>query len=158
MSFSFKDQLVVGSRGEELLLKHYHSPLIIIPDHYADFKRISDGRIVELKTDTYNMEKTPNFFFERWSDFEKKKPGGVWQSSEHRVHTFIYYFVRHNTYFEFELKPLLKFLQPFADKKDEKGGWIFVKNKGWITAGFTLPREQLKHLYTQYTFDPTEEK
>lgn len=157
-TWDFKDQLKVGTRGEELMLQHYHSPLILIPEHYADFKRVTDGKIVELKSDTYNIEKTPNFFWEVWSDLKGKKPGGPWQSKEHKVQVFIYYFVRHNTYFEFDLKELLKFLQPHADKRNDGGGWIFVKNKAWTTAGFTIPREDMKHIYKQYTFDSRDKK
>jgi hypothetical protein len=147
--WDFRDQLVVGSRGEELFLQHYHSPLVIYPEHRADFKRVSDGALVELKSDTYNIDKTPYFFMERWSDFHQKKPGGPWQSREKRVDVFCYLFVRHNIYYEFnDLKVLTKEL----DKLTDKQGMVFVKNKGWVTAGFKVLREALKGLYTRYEF------
>lgn len=149
-SFNFKDQLKVGDKGEKWFIEHYHSPLIQIKEHYADFKRISDGKIVELKTDTYSLDKTPNFFIERYSDFSKKSPGGIWQSKEKRVNVFCYLFIKDGVYYEFDLKELIKELTPIADEYEAKKRFLWIKNPAWITAGFTYPREKLKHLFTEY--------
>lgn len=151
--FDFKEQIKVGDRGQELFLQNYHSPLVVFPEHKADFKRVSDGKLVELKTDTYNMEKTPNFFWEYLSDIQKLKPGGPWQSRMHRVPVFCYMFVRHNVYYEFDTKELVKFLTPIAEEIHAKNKLLWIKNKGWITGGFTYPREAMKHLYTEHRFE-----
>lgn len=148
--WGFKDQIEVGSRGEELFLEHYHSPIVVYPKHAADFQLVSTGQLLELKTDTYNMEKTPNFFIERWSDIAKKKPGSIWQSHGKGVEIFCYMFVRHNTYFEFrDLPALIKRL----DEVTKDMYMHSIKNRGWITGGYRVPREALKDLYTQYTFE-----
>lgn len=148
---SFWDSLKVGTRGEELLIQHYHEPLVVIPDRYADFRRVTDGKTVELKTDTYNVTKTQNYFFERYSDFHKKTPGGPWRARKDRVGVFVYYFVRSNLYFNFEdVKALCKEIERIVKRK--KQGLILVKNRGYITAGYTIPRDSLAHLCTEHTF------
>lgn len=148
-SFGFQDQLRVGDRGEELFIQYYYAPLVIIPDRFADFRRVDDGRSVELKTDTYNMEKTPNFFFERYSDMEAKKPGGPWRARRDRVDIFCYLFSRHNTYFEFtDITSLCETLDDITSKMKP----TVVKNRGWLTTGYAVPRDTLQPFYTKYTF------
>lgn len=149
--FDFKEQLVMGSRGEELFMEYYHSPLVVYPEHKADFKRISDGKLVELKCDSYNLLKTPNFFFERWSDVHKEKPGGPWRARKDRVGVYCYMFVRHNVYFEFED---VKALTDILDKLTAGKGMIYVKNKGWVTGGYIVPRDAVAHLYKEHRFTP----
>lgn len=148
--WDFQKQLKLGTQGEELFIQYYHEPLIIYPKRRADFKTIKEGLLVELKSDSYNMEKTPYFFMERWSDFHKKKPGGPWQSRSKRVDRFCYYFVKHDCYFEF------KDIRKLTDKLDEltsKQGLVFVKNKGWVSAGYKVKRDDLKELYTCHRFE-----
>lgn len=150
-TWDFKDQLAVGSRGEELFLEHYPRRLELIPEHYADFKVVSSGDIVELKTDTYNMNKTENFFIERWSDVTspKKKPGSLWQSHAKGATIFCYMFVRHNIWFEFrDLPATIKRIEELQKGK----GFIHIKNKGWITAGWKVPRAELADLYEIWEF------
>lgn len=152
--FDFRTQLQLGDRAEELFLQHYHEPLIFHTTLKADFQVVNTGELLELKTDTYNMEKTPNFFWERWSDFHNKKPGGPWQSRRNRVSRYCYMFSRHNTYFEFsDMKRLIGRLN-----KAIKGKYgITVKNKGWLTVGFPLPRLDFEDLYVQHTFTHSSE-
>lgn len=151
-AFDFQTQLKVGNRGEELFLEYYPEKITIWPDRDGDFITMS-GQKIELKTDTYNMNKTDNFFIERYSDFEKKSPGSIWQAHEHGCEIFVYYFVRHNTWFVFkDLPKLIKVLEESHGHK----GFILIKNKGWRTAGWTVPRDSLKDLYERYEFKPTE--
>jgi hypothetical protein len=138
-SWSFHEQLKVGERGQELFIQYYHQPLVVYPDRKADFQVVNTGELLELKSDTYNMQKTVNFFFERWSDV-------------HRVSRYVYMFVRHNHYFEFDN---IKLLCKELDKLTKKQGLIYVKNRGYVTAGYTVPREKVKHLYEEYIFNVT---
>lgn len=147
--WSFKKQLQVGNKGESLFLEFYHSPINKLREYKADFIRLTDGKLVELKTDTYSMDKTPYFFIERWSDIEKKKPGSVWQSSKKGVGVFCYMFINDRTYFEFsDLPALLREL----DKLTQDMYLIRIPNKGWTSGGYKVPREALKHLYKEYSF------
>lgn len=146
--FDFQEQLKAGSRGEELFLEYYPEKLDIWPGRDGDFIT-SDGVKIELKSDTYNMDKTANFFIERYSDFEKKSPGSIWQAEGHGCTRFVYYFVRHNTWFECrDLPGLMQFIETNYGHK----GFILIKNKGWRTAGWAIPREALKAYFTEYTF------
>jgi hypothetical protein len=148
-AFSFQSQLKVGQAGEDQFIENYHSPLVVVPDRWVDFRRVTDGKSLELKTDTYQMSRTPNMFFERYSDFHKKTPGGPWRARRDRVDLFVYFFIKDQTYFEFtDIKLLCKTL----DKLTKKKGMIMVKNRGFITMGWTVPREAVSHLYTQHTF------
>ena len=147
--WDFKAQLQVGSRGEELLLERFPRKLKIHPANDGDFIQVCDGKKIELKTDTYNIKKTDNFFIERWSDVHQKKPGGPWQSYKHGCSIFIYYFVRHNTYFQFDDIPaLLKKLERLTDGK----GLVNIKNRSWVTGGYKVNREELKDLYNIYSW------
>jgi hypothetical protein len=147
-TFSFQEQLEVGDRGEQLFLEHYPRKLDIWPGRDGDFVVRSTGQKIELKSDTFNMEKTPNFFIERYSDFHKQTPGSLWQAHEHGCSIFCYYFVRHDLWFEFrDIPALITRLEELQPRS-----LIWVKNKSWITAGFTVKRELLKDLYEVWEF------
>lgn len=145
-TWDMKEQLKVGAKGEKLLLKHWPTP---VRKHATfkgpDFQDI-DGKVIELKTDTYDMAATPNFFIERWSDSANKKPGGPWQASEKGVEVFVYLFINQKTWFVFnDLPALLKRL----DKLTEKAYVINIPNKGWITQGYRIKRADLADLYQE---------
>lgn len=149
--WNFKKQLLVGDRGEELFLQYYPNPVEVYPGREYDFTCKKTGAKIELKTDTYNMDKTPNFFLERYSDINRKTPGGPWRSYEDKVDIFCYYFVRHNIWFQFNnLELLIERLNILTKKK----GLIYVKNQGWVTGGYTVPRDKLDDLFDVWEFTP----
>lgn len=96
---------------------------------------LPNGETVELKTDNYDMQRTENFFMERWSSWADKKPGGVWQS---KATYFVYYFIKNQTAFVFDTIKLRHYLDT------QKYGGIQIKNKGWTTVGFKVPRKELE--------------
>jgi len=111
-----------------------------------DFDR-DDGARVELKADQYPIERTVCFFIERWSVFEQKKPGSLWQSVN-KADIFIYYFAKSGVYFEFEDIPAAIFeILKFVDSQNLE--LIFIKNKGYCGAGWKIPRSVLQHLYKE---------
>jgi hypothetical protein len=144
--WDMKTQLAVGAKGEKLLLKHWSEPVQKHPVFKGpDFVDVQD-QVIELKTDTYDMEKTPNFFIERWSDFQNKKPGGPWQASEKGVHIFVYLFIQNKTWFIFRDMPaLLKRLEELTDKAYA----INIPNRGWTTQGYRVKRADLQDLFTE---------
>lgn len=153
--FSFKEQLRVGDEGEALFQEHYHDgPLIKIPEHYADFKT-QDGKVLELKTDTYDMDKTSNFYIERWSDVAKKKPGSVWQSRANGVDIFCYFFINNSTYFQFtDMSTLEKELDAYIKDKS----YVIVRNRWGNSHGYKVPRKLLSGLYTVHTVSADRKK
>lgn len=144
--WDMKTQLGVGAKGEKLLLKHWPEPVQKHPVFKGpDFIDMHD-KVIELKTDTYEMENTPNFFIERWSDLEKKKLGGPWQAYEKGVHIFVYLFIKNKTWFIFRDMPALI---ARLDKLTESAYGINIPNKGWTTQGYRVKRSDLQDLYTQ---------
>lgn len=149
-SWDFKEQLKVGDRGEELFLENYPKKLTIYPGKEYDFT-CESGAKIELKTDTYNINKTENFFLERFSDLERETPGGPWRAANDGIDIFCYMFVRHNIWFQFEDVPAL------VQRVDEilegrKGGLVYIKNRGWVTAGHKIKRVDLEDLYDIWEF------
>ncbi len=137
--FSFNKQLRVGNLGEALFLKHYKG------------SKKSDGRKydllyrkkkVELKTDTYPLKKTPNFFMERYGDVDKRKPGGPWRANDDEIHYFVYLYIADNTFFWFKTEPLVEFLNGYV--KGMKGKRI--NNKTYASLGYCIDRGDLHHL------------
>lgn len=147
--FDFKTQLNWGQRGEELFQKHYPRVLSAASDLTYDFTVESSGQKLELKTDSYNMEKTPNFFMERYSDIMRKTHGGPWRAERDGIDIFCYYFVRHNTWFEFRNIPELV---SDLNKLTRDARMVYIKNKGWVSGGFLVPRDILSVHFTLYRF------
>lgn len=148
-TWDMQKQLKVGAKGEKLFLKHWPVPVrkhaILKGPDFLDI----DNRIIELKTDTYDMDATPNFFIERWSDVKNRKPGGPWQAHEKGVQVFVYLFIKQKTWFIFEdMEALLKRLDQLTDKAYA----INIPNKGWTTQGYRVKRADLAGLYREETF------
>lgn len=152
--YDFKEQLAIGDKGEAVFKQYYHKPLTIIKERYADFKT-RDGKILELKTDTYKTDETPNFYFERYSDIAKKSPGSVWQSLDKGVDILCYFFINSNTYFEFKDLPALR---DCLDDYILDKSYVNIANRGWGSAGYKIPRHVLNHLWKRYVIVPKESK
>lgn len=146
MTWDMQTQLKKGKTGEEWLLANWPCPLrrheLARGPDFVDAKK----RIIELKTDSYLMADTSNFFIERWSSQEAQTPGSVWQAIGKGCTTFVYLFIKDQVYFRFddlpalarELDSLILGLKPFP-----------VRNRGWTTVGFRVARTDLKHLYKE---------
>lgn len=149
-SWDFKKQLEFGDRGEALFAERYPRRLEIFPGKAYDFTVLSSREKVELKTDSYNMDKSENFFFERYSDVSKESPGGPWRAKRDKVDIFCYYFVRHNIWYEFrDIPALVKRLNSLTKGK----GLVYIKNRGWITGGYKVKRSDVEDLCSIYEFD-----
>lgn len=143
--WDMKTQLAVGAKGEKLLLKHWPEPVQKHPVFKGpDFIDAKDT-VIELKTDTYEMDKTPNFFIERWSDVEKKYPGGPWQAHLKGVEVFVYLFIQNKTWFIFRDVPKLL---SRLDELTHKAYAINIPNRGWTTQGYRIKRADLQDLFT----------
>jgi hypothetical protein len=142
-TFSFDKQLAVGDTGESDFCRYYDnlSPVKSKQDMSYDFL-LNTGEKVELKTDTYNMEDTGNFFMEIFGDIEKSKMGGPWRAMQDSVQYFVYYFKNNKTFFWFDVSMLCNALDSIIAKHHFTPREI--KNKNWITRGYLIPRELLK--------------
>lgn len=133
-AFLFNEQLAKGERGEHFFLHHYHSPILKYRWHTADFIDW-EGSKIELKTDFYSLQDTEFMFMERYSDVDKRKPGGPWQSHKNGVDKFVYLFIRDGVYFEFEnMEKLLARLKKLTDKAP----MVYIKNPTYRAGGYKV--------------------
>lgn len=138
--FTFKKQLGVGSTGENMFLEYYKDDASKADGRIFDLTY--KGKTVELKTDTYSMEKTTNFFMERYGSIEDGKEGGPWRAANDKVDYFVYFFIADKTFFWFESAPLVKFLNEHIKTMRGKT----VPNRGYSSLGYAVNREDVKHL------------
>lgn len=140
-TFDFKKQLTVGAKGEDLFLSLY--PEVKKADGIK-FDFTWKNKTIELKTDTYSMEDTPNFFMEHLSDAKNAaKLGGPWRALNDGVDYFVYLYQKQKKCFWFKPAPLVKFL----DEHIKTLGYKVIRNKGWSTRGYCVKREDISHLY-----------
>lgn len=135
-TFHFGEQFNFGNKGESDFLKYYKA--IKSSDRAYDF--ILNKETVEIKTESRTLEQTPNFFIERYSDIDKLKPGGPWQSIN--TNYFIYYFINDKTFFWFKSKELCSFLDIWIETQKP----IYIKNRTYTSVGFKVPRDIVSHL------------
>jgi hypothetical protein len=140
--FDFNQQLGTGDIGEKDFQKYYPELLAVKSKEDLKFDfTLKNGDKVELKTDTYGLDETPNYFMEYYSDSKNLKVGGPWRAYEDSIDLFIYYFVKDRTFFWFRTKELHNTLENYLGLYNPK--IKSVLNKGWITQGFAIPRESL---------------
>lgn len=154
--FNFKESLKKGAKGEERFLLINPKGLTRLDGRKNDF--IYKDIHIELKSDSYGIHGSPNFFIEKWSDVDSKKPGGPFQALEKNNELFIYYYPpkegqEDDVYFVFQTKRLVSFL----NKNTEKYTLINIHNRAWITQGYKIPRVDLSHLYTEVINKPLSE-
>jgi len=95
---------------------------------------------LELKADSYSMYKTENVFIERWSVFEKEKPGGPYQSQINGVDLYCYYFSQQKIMLTSNVNKLIVTLDELELKDKDL---IPIFNKGYTTKGWKVPRKAL---------------
>lgn len=137
--FGFTKQLTIGNKGEELFLRHYKDSK---KSDERKYDLLYKGEKVELKTDTYPMQQTENFFMERFGSIEDAKIGGPWRAREDGIKYFVYFYIANKTFFWFHSKELADFLDEYTKGKRGKT----VANKSYSSLGFAVPREDLRHL------------
>lgn len=140
--FDFSEQMKVGKKGELLLKRRWPKALKKLEGKGPDFIDI-DGDLLEIKTDTYDMTKSGNFFFENFSVLNTKALGGPWQAHSKGSTVFIYLFLTNKVWFIFrDIPALLAHLGP----ADEQKNLVYIRNRGYTTTGIKVKRDSLKHL------------
>lgn len=157
----FHKDLKRGKEAEEAFIKMHPWNLVDSGTRAFDFKgdkkdKITgwnasfEGRLepqVELKSDFYDPNKTENLFIERWSNLEKQKPGGLWQSHANGADVFCYWFVKGGFWLECRKVPEL--IEHLEDRIETIKPFR-VLNRGWITIGYRVPRNTLKSYFDIY--------
>lgn len=138
MIYEFEAQLEKGSKGERFLADA--EGLSISTSRLCDLED-AQGLKIELKTDFYSMDSTPNFFME----FEcEGKMGGPWRAEMEGVDCFVYLFWDTKTAFWFNDVPALR---KRLGELTVKMSRTWVENNGWEASGYKVPREALQDLY-----------
>lgn len=155
---NFKKDLKRGSKGESLFLDYhpeYQLTECKTKQKSYDFINPKTEETVELKTDFYCMDKTPNYFIERFSDYHKRTLGGPF-----RCHLtcdyYVYLFHKQRISFWFNTKQLVERVNEWAgvgpevrppwNKVNLSKGLVFINNGRWQTAGHKVPRSLLEDL------------
>jgi hypothetical protein len=147
--FNFKDQLSVGGKGEAMFLKMF--PKLEKADGIKyDFQ--CNGKTIELKTDTYSIEDTQNFFMERYSSIESKKLGGPWRAHQDNVDFFVYLYEKGQHCYWFDTKRLIPQLDDYI--KQHKPRQVEINNTSWTTLGYLIPRKALVNQYFKLYYEP----
>jgi hypothetical protein len=146
-TFGFARQKAIGQAGEARFLAHYQD-IRRLDGRGGDFVGNS-GRLIELKSDAYSTEKTPNFFMERWSDVDAQKPGGPFQARQKGLFYFVYTYGSGECYW-FIVDPLVDYLTRTADEYEYRE----IMNRAWRGGGFLVPRERLAHLVVKFDILP----
>lgn len=141
---TFNTSLKFGQIGESIFHQAYVGIIDKHPGDDGDFFDVMTGEKLELKSDYYPMT-TGNFFFERYSDFDKKSPGGPWQALEHGCTTFCYLYLKDLTVFRFNTAELVATLEPLLEGLKPSA----IKNKSYTTVGYRVPRELLRDIMTE---------
>lgn len=137
--YDFQDQLKVGQKGENLLVNVTHGAIAPLDGRTNDLKIVKTSLTIELKTDTFNMERTPNFFIERFSTDTGFEAGGPWQALEKGSDLFIYMFVVQGECFVFKTKELVEALEPMIRNMKLTP----VRNRAYNTLGYKIKRDTL---------------
>ncbi len=143
--FDFKSQMKVGNSGESDFKQYYAElePLKSVEDLKYDFT-LKNGKTIELKCDTYPMEKTPNFFMEYYSDVNKEKIGGPWRAAKDNIDYFCYYFNKNKVFYWFNPNELVSFLDTYIELNQPN--YKYIGNRGWVTNGIAIDRDIVGHL------------
>lgn len=142
--YTFSAQARAGRVGEILFLEA-HPALTKLGGFESDFIDEATGQKVELKSDFWTMDETPNMFFERFGNKEKGTDGGPWQARHHGSTTFCYFVVPNLTVFKFDTEKLIERLETVLPtlKPTE------VQNTSYTTVGYRVPRDAVVDLAEQ---------
>jgi hypothetical protein len=140
--YGWKASLEKGVQGELKLVEMWPE-LTRLAGKAADFL-LPDGTAVELKTDSYDMNETSNYFIERYSDVDKGKIGGPWQAFGRGATLFAYMYSKNAVVHVFKTTDVMKAVEAM-----EKAGTlkpVQIHNRSHVTVGYKVPRVALEHL------------
>jgi hypothetical protein len=147
--FTFKKQHKLGQDGESLFLSCYPKFKPILSDGIKFDITIKEkignkifDKSVELKTDYYEMGKTKNIFFEKYGSNITQKLGGTFRALDDKVDWFVYLYIKDKTFYWFNPQTICKFLDTYIKDKSP----FHIKNKGYYSIGYLVPRAEVSHL------------
>lgn len=147
---NFKRSLEKGQKGEELLLKIWPG-LKRLDGRKHDFVIEETGETLELKADSYSIDRTQNFFIELVSNYQGFKVGGPAQALKNGTQYWVYMYAASSVYYVFETAKLVEELNKLLIT--EQLSPSLIPNKNYTTIGVKVPRKLLAHIYQEVFFD-----
>jgi hypothetical protein len=164
----FREDLPKGHGGEEVFHKMQRGFLDRTDGKEGDFTlRTSKKEVVELKTEvSYSAgdpqaeqalefreamgiptprdgwRQTDNLFVERYSSKEAKSPGGPWQAQKHGAEYYVHLFLGDGAFFVYRTDDMVGFMEENKHEYRLRD----VRNQGYTTAGYTVPRADVARL------------
>lgn len=149
--FGWKEQFTKGKDKEKVFAENYlinEEELEESGVREFDFYTKLTRQKVELKSDSYT---SGNFFVEYYGVWEKEKLGSFWQSKEHGVDIFIYWFPNMGEVYIFKNLPeVCAYIESYVESMNLQP--ILIPNKGYHGLGYKIPKVALEHLYTKDTY------
>lgn len=136
----FNKDLKKGQASEHDFFMKYQEHLTRTDGRRGDFEINKTSEVLELKTDYYDPEATPNMFMEYYSYNEE--PGGPWQAQKHGVAYYAYWFPNGDLLYLFNVDQLVKRLNKLIPNLKPK----LIKNRQHTTTGYTIERKLLEDL------------
>lgn len=150
--FGWKEQFTQGKAKEKIFAEAYTingEELIESGVRAFDFYTSKTKQKVELKSDSYT---SGNFFIEYYSVMEQEKLGSFWQSRDHGVDIFIYWFPNMGEVYTFRNLPAVcEYIEQYIESMNIQP--TLVPNHGYNGLGYKIPKVALEHLYEKDTYD-----
>jgi len=151
---NFQNDLARGRLGELAFIHASDGTMEPLDGKEGDV-RIAGTRIkCEIKTDSWDMDVTPNAFLEKFRS--GNRPGGPWQALEHGCKYFIYVYSKNAEILIFDTKQLIKRLEDLHDSRNLT--LTSVGNGSYTTRGLKVHRDWVTDLMLTpeqagFTFD-----
>lgn len=136
MAANFYKDLKRGQDAEKKFLEQYGEFLEPLDGRKGDFQIKGTNLKLELKTDSYDHDKWPNFIMEYYRS--EKKAGGPFQSLEHGCRYFAYYFSKNDRLYLFDTYQLCRRITMLIKK--HKFPLEVISNGSYNTSYYRLPR------------------
>ena len=137
----FKKDLLRGDKGEAVIEKRY----LCKKSKDLRYDLISaKGKTWEVKTDYYDMKKTPNFFIEKISNEEKNTLGGPWRAHKDGVEIFSYLYFKNRKHYIWEVDTLVEQLEKLVEGKEMTSVKNEYNGQLYYTLGYKIPRKLLE--------------
>lgn len=149
---SFITDLAKGKKGEDLYYEHRKGEIERLDGLRSDFRCLTTGKGIEIKSDQYSTQKTCNYFMEHIRNTTTGAPGGPWQALASGSDIFVYMYVNDLTYFTFDTTKLVERLNEIIIPIKPTN----VYNASYITQGYKVPRDLLTDLATMSIIKPKE--
>lgn len=134
----------MGNDGEAFLLSKHPNLAPAVGTRLYDLVDTAAGTTIEVKTDTYDFEKTPNFFMEQFTrSGDNDSPGGPWRALRDNVKCFVYLFMvpRPIAWWFTDVTALVDTLDAYLGAKRRFAH--VIRNNGWSGHGYCVPRTEL---------------